>query len=150
MRAPVIVLIGLALAVTTVHAENKMITKQSKHSVAITMDRLEAAVKEKGIGVVARVDHAAAAKKVDLALKPTQVLIFGNPKLGTPLMQSNPQIGLDLPLKALVWEDAAGKVWVGYTAPADLVGRYHIGDRAEVVKKMTGALDQITTQATQP
>jgi uncharacterized protein (DUF302 family) len=65
-------------------------------------------------------------------------------------MQSNPQIGLDLPLRVLAWEDAAGKVWVGYTAPADLAARYRIGNRAEVVQKMTGVLDQLTTQATQP
>lgn len=150
MRYQSVAVLLLALAMSPVHAENKMITKQSKHSVAVTMDRLEAAAKEKGIGIVARVDHAAAAKKVDMALKPTQVLIFGNPKLGTPLMQSNPQAGLDLPLKVLAWEDAAGKVWLGYTAPADLVARYQIGNRAEVVQKMAGVLDQLTTQATQP
>ena len=149
MRAMMLVLFGLLLS-GPVSAENKMITKKSSHSVAVTMDRLEAALKEKQIGVVARVDHAAAAKKADLSLKPTQVLIFGNPKLGTPLMQSNPKSGLDLPLKVLAWEDAAGVVWVGYTAPADLVARYQIGDRAEVVQKMTGVLDALTTQATKP
>jgi uncharacterized protein (DUF302 family) len=137
-------------AVPFAQAEPGMITKSSHHSVATTMDRLEAALKEKGIALVARVDHAAGAKKVDMALKPAQLLIFGNPKLGTPLMQSNPQIGLDLPLRVLAWEDAAGKVWVGYTAPADLAARYRIGNRAEVVQKMTGVLDQLTTQATQP
>jgi uncharacterized protein (DUF302 family) len=132
------------------YAENGMITKQSSHSVAVTLDRLEAGLKEKGIAVVARVDHAAAAKNVDMALKPTQVLIFANAKLGTPLMQSNPKIGLDLPLKALAWEDAAGVVWLGYTAPADLAARYQIGDRTEVVQKMTAVLDALTTQATKP
>ena len=150
MRYPVITLLCLTLAATAAHAESKMITKQSKHSVTVTMDRLEAALKEKGIAVVARWDHAAAAKKVDMPLRPAQVLIFGNPKLGTPLMQSNLQAGLDLPLKVLAWEDEAGKVWVGYTAPADLAARYQIGDRAEVVSKMAGVLDQLTTQATKP
>ena len=149
MRALMLFVVGLVLS-NAVHAEGKMITKKSSHSVAITMDRLEAALKEKEIGVVARVDHAAAAKKADMTLKPTQVLIFGNPKLGTPLMQSNPMSGLDLPLKVLAWEDATGVVWVGYTAPADLVARYQIGDRAEVVQKMTGVLDALTTQATKP
>jgi uncharacterized protein (DUF302 family) len=133
-----------------VQAENSMITKKSSHSVAVTLDRFEAALKEKDIAVVARVDHAAGAKKVDMALKPTQVLLFANPKLGTPLMQSNPKIGLDLPLKVLAWEDAAGVVWLGYTAPADLAARYQISDRAEVVQKMTAALDALTTQATKP
>lgn len=149
MRALMLFVVGLVLS-NAVYAEGKMITKKSSHSVAVTMDRLEAALKEKEIGVVARVDHAAAAKKADMTLKPTQLLIFGNPKLGTPLMQSNPQAGLDLPLKVLAWEDAAGAVWVGYTAPADLVARYQIGDRAEVVQKMTGVLDALTTQATKP
>jgi len=149
MRALMLLVVSLVLS-NPVCAEGNMITKQSSHSVAVTMDRLEAALKEKEIGVVARVDHAAAAKKADMALKPTQVLIFGNPKLGTPLMQSNPQAGLDLPLKGLAWEDAAGVAWVGYTAPADPVARYQIGDRAEVVQKMTGVLDALTTQATKP
>jgi uncharacterized protein (DUF302 family) len=149
MRLSLILFVGLVW-MGPLYAESAMITKKSSHSVVVTMDRLEAAVKEKGIGVVARVDHAAAAKKADMTLKPTQVLIFGNPKLGTPLMQSNPTSGLDLPLKILAWEDAAGAVWVGYTAPADLVARYQIGDRAEVVQKMTGVLDALTTQATKP
>jgi uncharacterized protein (DUF302 family) len=141
--------LGLAWTLP-LYAENSMITKQSSHSVGVTLDRLEAGLKEKGIAVVARVDHAAAAKNLDMALKPTQVLIFANPKLGTPLMQSNPKIGLDLPLKALAWEDAAGVVWLGYTAPADLAARYQISDRAEVVQKMTAVLDALTTQATKP
>ena len=149
MRALMLLVATLILS-NAVHADSKMITKQSSHSVAITMDRLEAVVKEKGIAVVARVDHAGAAQKVGLPLKPTQLLIFGNPKLGTPLMQSNPQAGLDLPLKALVWEDAAGAVWLGYTAPADLAARHQIGNRAEVVKKMGEVLDALTTQATKP
>jgi len=151
MRKYLILLFVVSLVWTLpVQAENNMITKKSSHSVAVTLDRLEAALKEKEIAVVARVDHAAAAKKLDMALKPTQVLIFGNPKLGTPLMQSNPKIGLDLPLKVLAWEDAAGVVWVGYTAPTDLAARYQIGDRAEVVQKMTAVLDALTTQATKP
>lgn len=105
---------------------------------------------EKGIALVARVDHAAAAAKADMKLRPTQALIFSNPKLGTPLMQSNPRIGLDLPLKVLAWEDAAGKVWVGYTRPSDLAARHAIADRAAVVQKMGEILDQLTTRATQP
>jgi len=150
MRSVLPLLIALVVAQPALAEKSAMITKPSKHTVTVTLDRLEAGLKEKGIGIVARVDHAAAAGKAGMTLRPTQVLIFGNPKLGTPLMQSNPQIGLDLPLKVLAWEDEAGKVWVGYTAPADLVARYRIGNRAEVVQKMTGVLDQLTTQATQP
>ena len=144
------IVIASLMPFAAVQAESTLLTRKSSHSVAVTLDRLEAAAREKGIGIVARVDHAAAAAKAGMTLKPTQLLIFGNPKLGTPLMQSNPQIGLDLPLRVLAWEDAAGVVWVGYTAPADLVARYRIGDRAEVVQKMTGVLDALTTQATQP
>ncbi len=138
------------LSLPSAHAGDVLLTKKSSHSVMVTIDRLEAAARAKGIVVVARVDHAAAAVKAGMELRPTQLLVFGNPALGTPLMQSNPQIGLDLPLKALAWQDAAGAVWLGYTAPADLVARYQIGDRAEVVQKMTGVLDALTTQATRP
>jgi uncharacterized protein (DUF302 family) len=100
--------------------------------------------------VVARVNHAAAAQKVDLSLRPTELLIFGNPKLGTPLMQSNQKIGLDLPLRALAWEDAAGKVWLGYEAPQGLAQRHAIGDRGEVVKKMAAVLEDLSDQAVRP
>jgi uncharacterized protein (DUF302 family) len=138
------------LSLPPAHAGDVLLTTKSSHSVMVTIDRLEAAARAKGIVVVARVDHPAAAAKAGMELRPTQLLVFGNPTLGTPLLQSNPHIGLDLPLKALAWQDAAGAVWLGYTAPADLVARYQIGDRAEVVQKMTGVLDALTTQATRP
>jgi len=143
--------IAMMMAATAVaEARETMIVKPSSHSVSATMDRLESVLRAKGITPVARVDHAAAGAKVQMKLRPTQVLIFGNPKLGTPLMQSNPRIGLDLPLKVLAWEDEKGKVWVGYTAPADLAKRHAISDRDEVIKKMTGVLDALTTQAAKP
>lgn len=145
-----IIAVASLMPFAAAQAESGLLTKKSHHSVSVTLDRVEAAARAKGIGIVARVDHAAAATAAGLKLPPTQVLIFGNPALGTPLMQSNPQIGLDLPLKVLAWEDGAGVVRVGYTAPADLVARYRIGDRAAVVQKMTGVLDALTTQATQP
>lgn len=149
LRYPTLLFIAFAL-LPVAHADQPLITKPSAHPVGVTLDRMEAALKKKDIAIVARVDHTKGAKKVGMSLKPTQLLIFGNPKLGTPLMQSNPQIGNDLPLKVLAWEDAAGKVWVGYTEPADLVARYQISDRAEVAKAMAGVLDQLTTQATKP
>jgi uncharacterized protein (DUF302 family) len=138
------------LFIPTVFAGSQMIVKPSGHSVAETMNRLETAMKAKGIAVVARVNHAAAAQKVDLSLRPTELLIFGNPKLGTPLMQSNQKIGLDLPLRALAWEDAAGKVWLGYEAPQGLAQRHAIGDRGEVVKKMAAVLEDLSDQAVRP
>ena len=93
-------------------AADGLITMASSFSAKETMDRLEAEVKAKGLTVFARIDHAAGAIEAGLPLRPTAVLIFGNAKGGTPLMQANQAIGIDLPLKALVFEDAAGKVWL--------------------------------------
>jgi uncharacterized protein (DUF302 family) len=127
-----------------------MITKPSPYPVGVTLDRLEKLLRDKGIGIVARVDHAAAARKVGMSLRPTEVLIFGNPRLGTPLMQANPSIGLDLPLRVLAWEDESGAVRVGYTAPADLAARHGMTEPAGVLEQMTAVLDALTTQATAP
>jgi uncharacterized protein (DUF302 family) len=150
MRTIATTVLLLVLSSLSAIAQAEMITKKSAHSVAVTMDRLEVAAKEKGAAIVARVNHAAAAAKVDMPLRPTEVLIFGNPKLGTPLMQSNQQAGFDLPLKVVAWEDAAGIVWVGYNAPSALAAQYAINDRAETVQKMIAVLDQITDQAIKP
>ena len=95
-----------------------LIVRASRHEPKETMDRLVAAVTARGAAVVARIDHAAAAAAVGLALAPTEVLVFGNPRAGTPLMQAAQTIGIDLPLKALVWRDAAGITRLGYNDPA--------------------------------
>ena len=123
------------------------VVKQSKFSVVESLDRLAKALESKGIKVVARVDHAAGAQKAGLKLKPTQLLIFGNPKLGTPLMQTNRGIGLDLPMKVLAWQDDKGKVWLAYTKPDALKARYDIKGKDGVFAKMTGALDKMTGKA---
>jgi uncharacterized protein (DUF302 family) len=122
-------------------------TVESKFSVKESMDRLVAAVEQRGMKVAARIDHAAGAKAAGMELPPTEVLMFGNPKLGTPLMQSNPVIGLDLPMRVLAWQDKAGKVWIGYAAPSDLGRRYGIKDRDEVLKAMAGALSGLVQGA---
>jgi uncharacterized protein (DUF302 family)/uncharacterized membrane protein YidH (DUF202 family) len=101
-----------------------IIRKPSTRTVPETLDRLEATLKAKGITVFARVDHSGEAAKVGLTMPPTQVLIFGNPKAGTPVMLAAPTSAIDLPLKALAWQDGAGKVWLGYTDPAYLARRY--------------------------
>lgn len=129
---------------------NGLITKASHHSVSVTLDRLEKVLREKGMTIFARVDHTAGAHKVGLKLRPTQVLIFGNPKLGTLLMQSEQTAGIDLPLKALAWQDAKGKVWLSYNDPAYIARRHHITNRAAVVKKMQAALRKFTDAATAP
>src|SRR5260221_4963776 len=95
------------------------------------MNRLEAGVKAKGMTVFARIDHAAGASAVGLSLRPTEVLVFGNAKAGTPLMQSVQTIGLDLPLKALVWQDISGKTWLSYNDPASLAKLHGLSVDAE-------------------
>lgn len=129
------------------HSNNGMITVKSHHSVKVTLDRLEAVLKKKGITIVTRWSHDAGAKKVDIALRPTELLIFGNPKLGSHMFTSNQTAGIDLPLKALAWEDEKGQVWLTYNDPQYIADRHGIKDRAEIVKKMTGALAKLTGKA---
>lgn len=127
----------------------RLITIASNNSVANTIDRLEAEVKAKGMKVFARIDHAAGAKEAGLALRPTQLLIFGNAKAGTPLMQTNQTAGIDLPLKALAWEDANGKVWLSYNEPVSLASRHEIPTEGnDSIKLMAGALTVVTKAAT--
>jgi uncharacterized protein (DUF302 family) len=113
-----------------------------------TMDRLEAAVKAKGMTVFARIDHAAGAAAAGLSLRPTALLIFGNAKAGTPLMQSVQTIGIDLPLKALVWQDMSGDTWLSYDDPAWLAQRHGLGGTEAVVGMMSAALEAVATSAT--
>lgn len=140
-----------AILITTCQfAAAEMITKQSPHSVAVTVDNLVAAVEGAGAKVFARVDHAAGASSVGMDLRPTQLLIFGNPKLGTPALQASQTSGLDLPLRVVVYEDAGGQVHLAYHAPAELAKDHGIPADAEVLKKMTGALDMLTGKAVAP
>jgi uncharacterized protein (DUF302 family) len=113
-----------------------------------TMDRLEAEIKALGMTVFARVDHAAGAASVGLPLRPTELLIFGNAKGGTPLMQADQPIGIDLPLKALVYQDASGKVWLAYNDPSWLAERHGLGKTvAPNVAAMTAALQAVAAKA---
>lgn len=128
-------------------AESGIITIESKHSVQDTLDRLTEIMASKGITIFARVDHAAGAKKVGTEMAPTQLLLFGNPKLGTPLMMSSRTIGIDLPLKALAWRDDNGKVWVSYNDPAFLKARHEMSNRDPVFEKMGGVLKGLIGKA---
>ena len=131
------------------HAEGDgLIVKKSDFGVIKTLDRLGIALERAGIKVFARIDHAKGAHIVGMDLPPTAVIIFGTPKIGTPLMTSNPKIGLDLPLKALAWRTGDGVVKLAYTDPAWLAKRYGVEDRDMVFKKMTGALAKFTEMAT--
>lgn len=131
----------------TSQAGAEMITKTSPHSVDVTLDRLEAAVKDAGATVFARVDHAMGAASVGEELRPTQMLMFGNPKLGTPLIQAQQSAGLDLPLRVVSFEAADGTVHVIYHAPADIAAAHGVPADAVVIAKMTGALDMLTNKA---
>jgi uncharacterized protein (DUF302 family) len=123
-------------------------TVESQFGPKDTLDRLEAEVKAKGLTVFARIDHAAGAAAVGMTLLPTAVLIFGNARGGTPLMQSNQLIGIDLPLKVLVWQDTSGKTWLSYVDPPTLAKRYGLpADTASAVAKLSGALHALTTTA---
>jgi uncharacterized protein (DUF302 family) len=128
---------------------DELITVSSSFGPEETMKRLEAEVRAKGMTVFARVDHAAGAAEAGLPLRPTDLLIFGTARGGTPLMQAAQTIGIDLPLKALVWQDEEGKTFVSYNDPAYLTRRHGLADQVKpVVDTMTGALKAIAAKAT--
>ena len=139
----------LAFAVThAAHAEP--IVKPSPFSVDETLDRLETAIEGAGAKVFARVDHAAGAAAIGEDLKPASVLIFGNPKIGTPAMQADPRAGLDLPLRVLAYEDASGQVNLLWHDPADLAQAYGIPADHPVLATMSGAIGKLTDAAVTP
>jgi len=130
-------------------AAEGLVTVKSAFGPEETMTRLEAEVKAKGMTVFAHVDHAAGAAAVGMPLRPTDLLVFGAAKGGTPLMQSVQSIGIDLPLKALVWQDEAGTTWLSYNDPAYLAHRHGLGEATSApVNAMSGALKSIATKAT--
>jgi uncharacterized protein (DUF302 family) len=114
-----------------------------------TMERLVAAIEQQGINVLARIDHAGAAAKAGLQLRPTELLIFGNPKAGTSLMNAAQTLGIDLPLKVLVWQEADGQTWLGYNEPRFLARRHGIESGFEkILDAMTGTLERVAKAAT--
>lgn len=124
-----------------------MIVLESAYGPTETANRMVAAIGKHGMAVMARVDHAAAAAKVGLALGPTEMLMFGNPRGGTPLMQATQTAGIDLPLKALIWQDAASRTWVGYNDPHWIATRHGVAGAAAAIP-MTAALTAIAAEAT--
>jgi uncharacterized protein (DUF302 family) len=119
----------------------------SAHTPSDTMDRVVSAVKKRGITVMARIDHAAAAAQVGMNLRATEVLIFGNPKSGTPLMQASQTIGIDLPLKILVWEDEQAKTWLAYNDLDWLAARHGITGEGKVLNALAAGLAAIAKEA---
>ena len=141
--------LALLAATYSALAADGLVQTRSPVSVQETMDRLEQLVEARNLTVFARIDHAAGAAKIGQTLRPTQLLIFGNPRGGTPFMQCAQSTGIDLPLKALVWEDDEGQVWIGYNDPAFIAQRHGVPD-CPVVEKLTGALQRLTTDAVAP
>jgi len=125
-----------------------LVTATSKHPPKETADRLAKAAEARGMTVLARIDHAAAAKHAGLELRPTEVLMFGNPKGGTPLMQATQTIGIDLPLKALVWEDDHQVTRLSYNDPHWLAARHGISGNETVLAAMASALSLVAKEAT--
>ena len=112
-----------------------------------TMERLKTAVTARGMTIFAQIDHAGAAKEVGMTLAPTEVLIFGRPKAGTPLMQASQTMGIDLPLKALVWQDGAGKTWLGYNDPKWLARRHGVTGNDHLLDAIVTALASVAKDA---
>jgi len=130
-------------------AADGLVVAKSPYSVAETMNKFEALARERGLNVFARIDHAAGAAKIDKTLRPTEVIIFGNPKGGTPFMECEQTVGIDLPLKVLVWEDASAQVWLGYNDPVYLAQRHGVV-QCPVVEKLGKALSGLAQTAVAP
>jgi uncharacterized protein (DUF302 family) len=135
---------------SSAYAADGLIALKSTYNARDTMNRLETVVKEKGLNVFARIDHAAGAAKIGKTLRPTEVLIFGNPQGGTPFMECAQSVGIDLPLKALVWEDEQGQTWLGYNDPTYLAQRHGAKDcpaAANIAKALSGIAQAVVTRA---
>lgn len=141
---------GLAVAKSDDKNGNGLIIKSSPYSVSVSLDRLEAILKEKGITIFARVDHTAGARANYIPLRPTELLIFGNPKLGSHFFTARQTAGIDLPMKVLAWEDEKGHVWLAYNDPVYIIKRHDIEKRDDVAEKMRAALDEITNAVISP
>lgn len=126
-----------------------LVAVKSPHSVAATMDRFESLAKQRDLTVFARIDHAAGAARVGKTLRPTQVIIFGNPQGGTPFMECSQTVGIDLPLKVLVWEDASAQVWLGYNDPEYLARRHDVA-KCPVVANLRKTLAGLAESAVAP
>jgi len=131
------------------HNHNGMVTISSHHDVVTTANKLEQLLVAKGMTIFTRINHSAGAKKVGKTLRPTELLIFGNPNIGTVLMQCAQSVGIDLPQKMLVWEDTKGTTHIGYNAPRYIAKRHSITGCNDVIKKVTGALHKFAQLAAQ-
>ena len=150
MRYLLCTLMAIFFFASVTYADNGIISIKSSHDVKTTVDRLENILREKGMTVFIRINHAEGAQKVGKKLRPTELIIFGNPKVGTPLMQCGQSVAIDLPQKALIWQDEAGQVWLSYNDPKYLASRHSIKECGEIIKKIEKALGNFARMATMP
>ncbi len=150
MRYLLCTLMAMFFFASVTYADNGIISIKSSHDVKTTVDRLDNILREKGMTVFIRINHAEGAQKVGKKLRPTELIIFGNPKVGTPLMQCGQSVGIDLPQKALIWQDKAGQVWLSYNDPKYLASRHSIKECGEIIKKIEKALGNFARMATMP
>lgn len=146
----VFVALSLLIISFTAVADDGLILVESNHDVATTADRLEMVLKKKGMTVFTRINHTQGARKAGMTIPPTELVIFGNPMVGTPLMKCAPTVAIDLPQKMLIWQGPSGKTWLAYNDPAYLAKRHDISDCDEALKKVTGALAKFAKAATAP
>ncbi len=149
MKRIVLVFLLIAFACTTAKAQG-LISVKSSYDVAATANRLEKVLHEKGITIFARIDHSQIAHSIGQALPPTLLIIFGHPAMGSPLIQRSRSMGIDLPLKALIWEDQTGQAWFSYNDPDYLFRRHGLTEMGHAVQQMQQALSGFAAAATQP
>ena len=141
--------VALALVASSyVSADQSMVTLESHYSAKETADRFESIINSKGLTLFARIDHQKNAEGVNLVLRPTEVIIFGNPKIGTPLMQCAQKVAIDLPQKVLISEDAQNKVWLSYNNPEYLKSRHNIQGCDKIINKISTVLSKLSLAAT--
>lgn len=149
LRLGTAVAAALLFASTATQAADGLVAVPSPHGPKETLDRLEVVLKQKGLTIFLRVDHAAGAAKIGKVLRPTELLVFGNPQGGTPFMECAQTAGIDLPLKALAWQDAAGKSFLGYNDPRHLGARHGV-PTCPAVENLRKALEALALEATKP
>jgi uncharacterized protein (DUF302 family) len=147
MRKLIITFTFLLFFSSILFAETGLVNVRSKYDVQETADRLESILKDKGMKIVARINHAGAAASVSMELRPTELVIFGNPKVGTPLMQCKQTVAIDLPQKMLIWEDESGLVWISYNEPQYISDRHNIQGCDENLGKIKTALSNFANAA---
>lgn len=147
MKTLILALLVVLIVTFPAYAADGMVDVKSSFGVKETADRLENVLKEKGMTIFNRVKHSEAAKKVGMELRETELIIFGNPKVGTPLMKCQQSVAIDLPQKALIWKDSEGKTWISYNNPRYLKKRHNISNCEEVISKIEKALAGIAKTA---